>query len=382
MTPGSVVALVGAQYGSEGKGAIAAKIALDFHVHIRTGAPNAGHTYYIDRPNILSGNAPLGPEETYADNRLKVVARSVPVGVKNPNAHLVIGPGGMIDLDLLLAEVAELDRLGLDPASRLLVDEKAIMIDRLRHHDYEGGIRGQAHEKIGSTGEGVGIARMGHLARGVLAKDAAWGHVDHAGDPAIRELLDGFGIHVADTVPIVNSWIDAGQNVLLEGTQGSGLSSVHGPWPYCTSTDTNAGQLCVDAGISPLRLNSTILVARTFPIRVAGNSGPLEYETSWMDIGVPSETTTVTKKVRRVGWWDDKLLKRAILLNGPDTHLAITFIDYIDSEMRGVEEWDKMTRLASSWLWGIEQDHDNHIIFVGTGPDSVMVAPRSKWGKQ
>lgn len=402
MSPGSVVALVGAQYGSEGKGAIAAKIAKDFHVHIRTGAPNAGHTYYMDCTHPAEAmvvinddgqghtewgcewcrNAPDRTTGVMPDGRVKVVARSVPVGASNPHASLVIGPGGMLDLELLTEEVEMLNSLGLRVSGRLLVDEKALVIDPTRHKDYEGGIRGHAHAQIGSTGEGVGIARMAHLARNVLGKDFAWSKIDHAGDKHIREFLAPLGITVIDTVPIVNSWIEAGQNVLLEGTQGSGLSSVHGPWPYCTSADANAGQLCTDAGISPQRLNSVILVARTHPIRVAGNSGPLENEMTWEQLGVEPETTTVTKKVRRVGAWSDHLIHRAIMLNGPTVHFAITFMDYVDSRCAGETDWARLSRPVSEFVWEVEREHDNYVDYIGTGPDSVCVSPRAKYGRR
>lgn len=376
---GSVVALVGAQYGSEGKGAIAAKIANDFDVHVRTGAPNAGHTYYIDKPEHWAREDAGSPDSPH--HRMKVVARSVPVGVCNPQASLVIGAGGIIDLEQLLLEVEALDSLGLNASGRLQVDAKALVIDPLRHRDYEGGIRGHAHEQIGSTGEGVGIARMAHLARGVLVRDFAWGNIDHAGDKDIRYKLESVGIGVtSDTSRILSAWWETGSKILLEGTQGSGLSSVHGPWPYCTSSDTNAAQLLVDAGISPTRLTSVILVARTFPIRVAGNSGPMLQETSWENIGESPEYTTVTKKQRRVGWWDDDLFKKAVRLNGP-ARVAVTFMDYIDPLVRGVTDWSDLSKECIEWIRKLEWNHDVKVAWVGTGPDSVAVnANVTRWG--
>lgn len=366
----TVVALVGAQYGSEGKGAIAAAIADQFQVHVRTGAPNAGHTYYID------GQTPQG----VPNGRAKVVARSVPCGASNPQATLVIGPGGVIDVDLLVSEVQELDALGLEVSGRLMVDAKALVIDKIRHHDYENGVKGKAHEMIGSTGEGVGIARMAHLSRGVLAHDWAWGKIEHAGDPSIREYLDSHEIDViTGTSRLVTSWIDIGQKVLLEGTQGSGLSSVHGPWPYCTSTDTNSAQMLVDAGISPARLTSTVLVARSYPIRVAGNSGPLEKEITWEEIGVKPEHTTVTKKERRVGRWDDDLFERAVVLNGPSPRVALTFADYLDPFVTGITEWDGLTKPIIEWIRHIEWKFGVNVCFVGTGPDSVAIKPGMRW---
>jgi adenylosuccinate synthase len=372
----SVTALVGAQYGSEGKGAIAATLAEKFDIHVRTGGPNAGHTYYIDAPKFATTGTGPGPESPM--ERTKVVARQVPVGAKDPRAFLYIGPGGMLDIDLLLQEVQDLEAVGINVRNRLSVDSRAIVIHPVRHHQEEGGIHGSAHEKIGSTGEGVGLARMAHLNRGSLVSpDIAWAKAEHASD--YEERLNEAGIQVYHTTRILYEAIDAGADVLLEGTQGSGLSSVTGPWPYCTSADTNAGQLCVDAGISPRWLRDVILVARTFPIRVAGTSGPLEDEITWEDLGVEPETTTVTKKVRRVGRWDDVQFMKAIQLNGPEPSVFFTFLDYVDPRVAGVTSWEDLTQNAIDWLNERTHHHDVQVAGVGTGPDSVAQSPFSKW---
>lgn len=370
-------ALVGAQYGSEGKGAIAAALADRFDIHVRTGGPNAGHTYYVDKPwaDHLTHDARDGIPE-----RMKLVSRQVPVGAKDPNAFLYLGPAAMLDVDLLIQEVDELNKAGIDVRGRLSVDERALVIDPVRHHAEEGGVSGQAHKKIGSTGEGVGLARMAHLNRTALIhRDIAWTHIDHAGDQEIRERLEGEGLSVYNTTRILFESLEAGANVLLEGTQGSGLSSVTGPWPYCTSADTNAGQLCVDAGISPRWLRNVILVARTFPIRVAGNSGPMGNEVDWETVGVEPETTTVTKKVRRVGTWDLELFRTAIRLNGPEPGVFFTFLDYIDPHVTGVTNWEDLTAHALDWVNERTKIEDVVVLGVGTGPDSVAFSPFSPW---
>jgi adenylosuccinate synthase len=364
----SVTALVGAQYGSEGKGAIAKVIANDFGVHVRTGGPNAGHTiYHKSHP-------------TWDDSK-KWVMRSVPCGWINPNAHLVIGPGGMIDVDLLIQEVKELDEAGFDVSSRLRVDPKCAIIDPVRHHAFEGGVHGTAHEKIGSTGEGIGPVRMARIARGTFEHRGiapAWSRLEFAADR--QEELDSANIRVGDVSKALDAWIDTGAKVLLEGTQGSGLSLIHGPWPYVTSADTNVGQLLTDAGIPPRELVRTILVARTFPIRVAGNSGPLKDETTFEEIGVEPERTTVTKKIRRVGKWDDELIANAMRLNRPAV-LALTFADYWWPWIKDAHSLEEVRNLAPSAeevqavgrkIKEIEARHKTAVKYVGTGPDSVI----------
>jgi adenylosuccinate synthase len=382
-----VTALVGAQFGSEGKGLIAEKIAHQYGVHVRTGAPNAGHTYYIDDLRPLNEAFAAGaPDDVISEGiadeqagrgRVKVVARSVPCGAANPTALLYVGPGGLIDLDLLLEEVKILDDLGLHVSDRLVIDDKAMVIDPVRHHQHEGGVHGNAHVMIGSTGEGVGPARMAKIARGTFnmsGSGPAWSLIDQVGAPEHRQRLAEAGIKVGDVARDLNHHYDQGASILLEGTQGSGLSLVHGPWPYVTSSDTNAAQLAVDAGLAPQLITDVILVARTFPIRVAGNSGPLPGETTWEAIGQPEERTTVTKKVRRVGYWNHALVRRAVMLNRP-TEMALTFVDYLSGDAEGCTEWINLPPYLREYIEDLETQVDTPITMLGTGPDTLVGNP-------
>ena len=347
---GEVVALVGAQTGSEGKGAVAAAIAHKYGVHIRTGGPNAGHTFYHEGK--------------------KWVARSIPCGWINPDAKIVIGPGAMVDAALLRQEAEEIEAAGYRILDRLYVDESASLIDPIRHHAFEGGVDGDAHQLIGSTGEGVGPARMARVARRTFPSDIPWAKLDLVGDR--RDLFSWLHTHSGwDTANLVNGWLDQGQDVLLEGTQGSELSLTHGPWPYCTSTDTNAGQLAVDAGVSPSLVKKTFLVARTFPIRVAGNSGPMYKETTWEALGLEPEVTTVTKKVRRVGIYDAAAVERAVILNRP-AEIVLTFADYIDAKVIGVTDKKKITEPVWDFVDMVEETSGAAVVGIGTGPDSLV----------
>jgi len=360
----TVLAVVGAQYGSEGKGAIVSAIAHNFDLHIRTGAPNAGHTYYMDDPKSDEGE------------RIKFVARQVPVGAKNPEATLVIGPGAVIDIALLVKEVNELEAAGVPVRDRLFVDKKAIVLDPHLHHAEEGGVHGRAHELIGSTGEGVGLARMAHMGRTTVE---GW-HVKHAGDDEPSFKLADAMINLIDGTSImVNGMLESGASCLLEGTQGSGLSLVHGFWPYVTSTDTNSAQLCVDAGLSPMWLSEVLLVARSFPIRVAGNSGPLRHETTFDQIGVEPEFTTVTKKQRRIGAWDDDLFAQAVRLNGPHPTLALTFADYLDPDIAGCDDERMIGGPVSAFIDRLEEKFGVGVVYVSTGPDSVITMEAARW---
>lgn len=348
---GNITALVGAQYGSEGKGGVVYHLANEFDVHVRTGAPNAGHTIY------------------HEDRQWKM--RQIPCGWVNPNAYLVIGAGAIVDPILMREEIEAIEEVhGLGfITERLVVDRKAAILSHTRHQKFEGGVTGTAHRMIGSTGEGVGPCRMARIARGTI-RDWAWAKLDLIESMADELRMTG-DIAVGDTVSDVNRYIDQGYNVLLEGTQGSGLSLIHGSWPYVTSADTNAGQLCTDAGISPRLLSHIILVARTHPIRVWGNSGPLPNETSWEKLGVDPETTTVTLKQRRVANFDHVQFHQAVVLNRP-CDVILTFLDYIGPEDKSKESWSEISEESKNWIYELESKHSIGVIGVTTGPTTIV----------
>jgi adenylosuccinate synthase len=176
-------------------------------------------------------------------------------------------------------------------------------------------------------------------------------------------------------------------SVIIEGTQGYGLGLHAGEYPYCTSSDTRAIDFLAMAGISPWYRYITLLdiwvVTRTFPIRVAGNSGPLTNETTWQHLAditdgyIQPERTTVTKKIRRVGFFDVELVEQALRANGwtptsEDVHLALTFADYIDPTAAGVTDPDTIRtnhHMLVDWMVD-ELPTMPHLIT--TGPDTAV----------
>lgn len=347
MKIGKLTVLVGGQYGSEGKGAIAKKIAFDYHMHVRVGSPNAGHTIY------WSGD--------------KHVMQSIPCGWINPNADIVIGRGALLNMKQLMKEIVHIQQYYPDFLRRLYIDENAGVLDE-RFHQQEGGVNGEMHRRIGSTGEGVGPARIARLER-----DPEKFHL-------FKEVAEEYGLESCVTVNtpmMIAGAQESGRNVLIEGTQGSALSLLHSHWPYCTSVDTNAAGIIAEVGIAPARVTDVLMVCRTYPIRVAGNSGPMEGEISWDELnrrvggGVEPEKTTVTHKTRRIAEWDDGLFTRSCLLNAP-TELALTFADYIDPYLRDTEDVGRLK--ASAPLNDFIEEHDlgDILRYVGTGPKTVI----------
>jgi adenylosuccinate synthase len=269
-------------------------------------------------------------------------------------------------MKMLMCEIVHIQKYYPDFLDRLCIDPKAGVLDE-RFHEEEGGTSGEMHRRIGSTGEGVGPARIARLQRD---PDKFRLFEDVASEYGLEDCL------ATNTPKLLARLQDAGANILIEGTQGSALSLLHSHWPYCTSTDTNAAGIIADVGIAPSRVTDVLMVCRTFPIRVAGNSGPMKGETTWEAISERvghkvEERTTVTKKVRRVAEWDDRLFEQACVLNAP-TEIALTFCDYIDPELEGCTSAEELVKSAPLMQFLAQHGLVGRVKYFGCGPDSMV----------
>lgn len=336
MNKGSLTVVVGGQFGSEAKGKVVAYLAREADLAIRTGAPNAGHTVVKDGKT----------------HRLQ----QVPTAFVNPSCRLAIGAGGLIDPAILAREVAE-----LGVGDRLVVDFQAGLIEP-EHAAQEG----ELVKQIGSTGKGCGAALADRVwRRGRLARDLG---------------PEGLGVELADVSLLANDLLDSGGRVLLEGTQGYGLSLYHGHYPHVTSRDTTAAGFLAEAGLGPLSVTEVILVIRTYPIRVAGPSGPLPGEISWEELSERAgrdlvERTTVTNKVRRVAEFDIEIVKRAIKANRP-TGIALMFLDYLFPEDAGKDDWDSLSKEAQAYVLDLEGKLGVPVTLLGTGAEHEALVDR------
>lgn len=249
----------GAQYGSEAKGAIAAFLAVHEKVDIcvRTGATNAGHTVYYSAIGTIEAPGSLAP----------VKMQQLPVGWVNPDAALVLGAGSLIDPLILDQECEEVSRLtGHDVRRRLYIDPRAGL--HLPAHAERSAASGR-HVAMGATGKGCSEALIDRIRKrgsgGVLFGQSEFRH----------------HYRITDTALMLNRAYDGGAKVQLEGTQGTLLDLLHGPYPYTTHKPTTPGQWMVECGLSPALATDIVFVVRTYPIRVAGNSGPMPNEISW-----------------------------------------------------------------------------------------------------
>jgi adenylosuccinate synthase len=341
--PVSVV--VGGQYGSEGKGKVALELVRrdpSFRVVVRSGGTNSGHT-------------------AYSKGGRRFVLRQLPAASIDGNLMVVLPPGSYIDVDVLLREIAD---VGLAP-SQIAIDPRAHII-RKDHVEWER--RAGLVDSIGSTGSGTGAAVISRYARCAASIPSA----TQVGE--VADLLP----YVRDSASIFNEALRDGQRILIEGTQGYGLSPIHGDaWPKCTSRDTTAAAFLSEAGISPLHVDEIVLVLRCHPIRVAGDSGPLVGETSWEQIaaaaGIPNdlrEFTSVTHKLRRVGIFDPTLVRKAIIANAP-TAIVLNHLDHVDGTIAGSAT---LSSKALDFVRAIQTDIGQSIDFIGTDGRTMHVA--------
>lgn len=334
--PVSVV--VGGQFGSEGKGKTALEIARQTGaaVVVRVGGTNSGHTAVDEQGKSWA-------------------LRQLPVSVLASGTIAVLPPGALIDPEILVreSEALKLDRrrLAVSPYATVITPE-----------DIKAERRAGLITQIGSTGSGTGAAlirRIGRHSKGIVL----------AGDhPALKRYL-------GDTGALMREALNKNRWIVVEGSQGFGLSVLHGGYyPNATSRDTTAATFLGEAGLSPRDVSDITLVLRTHPIRVAGNSGKLYGETTWAKIaetaGLPEdykELTTATKKIRRVGRFDPKLVERAIEANNP-TRIVLNHFDYVHYGVR-----DRIFDVrALKFLENVERRIGRKVDWIGIGPGDFI----------
>lgn len=337
----SVWVVVGGQFGSEGKGKVSAIITVreKIDICIRCGGPNSGHSFQKQNGDM-------------------VLLRQLPTGFVRPQTRLLIPAGGLVDPDVLRGEI---EALGLD-ASRVGIDRNAMVITP---DDRENETRLGLSERLSSTlcGVGAAVAR-----RALRAQD-----VELAASAAARHRW--LGRFLTDVSVETNDAVDKGKSVLIEGTQGSGLSLYHSlHYPKTTSRDTNAAGFVSEVGLSPRVVSEIVLVFRTFPIRVCGSqAGPLSEELTWEELQNESDSpsplheyTSVTRKLRRVGRFDWHAAKRASSLNRP-TRFALNFVDHLSFGNRGASQWENLTESARTFVHDLQR-LGAPVCYIGTGP--------------
>ena len=341
--PVSIV--VGGQYGSEGKGKVTHWLARKQQARyaIRVGGPNSGHTV--------------------VDKGRRTVLRTLPTPVLIDGVIGVVPAGAYLDVDVLLREVEE---TGLTK-DRLLIHPWAVVIDdSMKEDERQAGLV----EAIGSTGQGVG----GAVAQRAMRRRS----VTFAGDmESLRRFVR------PDLDRILADALDRGERIIVEGTQGFGLSILHGGhYPYATSRDTTAAGALSEAGLSPRDVDCVALTLRAFPIRVGGNSGPLPLKTTWETIRCEcgagadlTELTTVTGRPRLVAKLHEEIVLRAVRMNRPDL-VILNHVDYFDY---AIHEKPSLTSRVACKVSELESRLGLKIDHVGSGPSRVIDRPVYGW---
>jgi adenylosuccinate synthase len=330
------LAVLGAQWGDEGKGKIVDLLTPHFSIVARyQGGHNAGHTVYV--------------------NGTKFILRLIPSGILHPDVTCVIGNGLVVDLQALFAEADELVLNGIRVEGRLLVSDKAHLI--LPYHrdlDLLSEAR-RGERKIGTTSRGIGPAYEDKIARrGIRVGDL----FDPKGlEQNVRDNVTARNRLVQETVmdwrtvfedvlrygERLRPWVRdisllldqatrAGQSILFEGAQGTLLDIDHGTYPYVTSSSATIGGVCTGLGVGPRAIGAVMGVVKAYTTRVG--EGPLPTELTG-EMGhrlreSGNEYGAVTGRPRRCGWYDAVAVRYAARINGLDS-LALTKLDVLDS---------------------------------------------------
>ena len=346
------LAVLGAQWGDEGKGKIVDLLTRRFSVVARyQGGHNAGHTVYV------SGE--------------KFVLHLIPSGILHPGIDCVIGNGVVVDPRALFAEIETLSQQGIDVGDRLVISDKAHLILPY-HRELELLSEARRGErKIGTTSRGIGPSYEDKIGRrGIRIGDLADSFPLGPLADAIREnvaarnrliadsTLDWRVVHeelraawsrlkpwVADVSLYLQQAVHAGRSILFEGAQGTLLDIDHGTYPYVTSSNATIGGVCTGLGVTPRVIDKVLGVAKAYTTRVG--EGPLPTELTG-SVGERlresgQEYGASTGRPRRCGWYDAVAMRYAVRINGLDA-LALTKLDVLD--------WLRDIKICTAYRYG------------------------------
>jgi len=319
--------IVGGFFGDEGKGKIVAYLAKKdkADVAVRGGVgPNAGHTVMFH-----------GKEHK---------TRMLPSALVSNQTRLMIGPGVLINVNVLLEEIKN-----FDTKDRTFIDPQCGIIDSTH---IERDTSDPNLNRIGTTGTGTGPANADRaLRKAFLAKDSF-------------ELSE----YLQDIPSIVNSSIDSDKTVLIEGTQGTFLSLYHGTYPFVTSKDVSASAICSDVGIGPKKVSEVMVVFKAYVTRVG--SGPLEGELEQEETTAKgwTEFGSVTGRLRRASPFNSELARRSIMLNSA-TQVALTKLDIVFPSDAGKREFNNLSNEAQLFVTKMEKEIGLKVAVIGTGQE-------------
>ena len=333
------VALVGIQWGDEGKGKVTDLLAKTTDYVVRyQGGNNAGHTIVVEG-------------ERYA-------LHLVPTGVLYPHCTPVIGPGVVVNPQVLLEEIDALEERGVD-TSKLIVSGNAHLVMPYHLELDKVAERRLGSNRLGTTKRGIGPAYADKAARiGLRVQDLldpkiftaklsvalkeknlllarVYGRLPIEQAVVEEEYLgyaERLGPYITDTAAVLHEALDRGANVMFEGAQATMLDLDHGTYPFVTSSNPIAGGACVGAGVGPRDIERIMGIAKAYCTRVGSGPFPSEADPADADLLVEAgqEYGTTTGRKRRCGWFDAVAARYAARLNTL-TELVITKLDVLSN---------------------------------------------------
>ena len=290
------IAVIGMQFGDEGKGKIIDFLTESADVVARfNGGNNAGHTLKVnDKTTIL---------------------HFIPSGILHKGKINIIGNGVVVDPIVLLEEIENLKNKGVKVTpDNLIVSENAhIILEKHIKEDEE------KNKHLGTTARGIGPAYTDKVARsGIRVID----YINKNKSP-----LNPF---VKNTTLMINSLIDKNKKVLFEGAQGTLLDIDHGTYPYVTSSNSTVCGVCTGLGIGPKKVDSVLGVAKAYTSRVGSGPFPTELKdrTGEKIREIGKEFGSTTGRPRRIGWFDALMCKYSGMVNGTDS-IVLTKLDVL-----------------------------------------------------
>ncbi|HEX2270632.1 MAG TPA: adenylosuccinate synthase [Pyrinomonadaceae bacterium] len=338
-----VIAVIGAQWGDEGKGKIVDLLAERFDIVTRyQGGHNAGHSVQVGDQSF--------------------VLHLLPSGVVHRGKTCVLGNGMVIDPKAFFVEADRLTQQGIEVSpERVKISSRAHLIlpyHRALDHTSEERL---GNEKVGTTLRGIGPAYEDKAGRrGIRTADAlvpdvlrsriernledanriieAYGGEPLNGDEIFREmsvLTERLGPFIADTTHYLNIAATEGRSILLEGAQATLLDVDHGTYPFVTSSTTVAGGAIIGTGLAPHRLTGVLGIVRTYTTRVGEGPFPTEMLEGEAELGQMirergREYGASTGRPRRCGWFDAFATRYAAEINGFSS-VALTKLDVLDT---------------------------------------------------
>jgi len=332
----SVTVLVGSQWGDEGKGKIVDILSTKFDIVVRyQGGANAGHTIQIgDQQYIL---------------------HLIPSGILREGVICVIGSGVVIDPNALLEEIRLLEIHGISIKGRLFISPNAHLI--MPYHKVLDSISESGAQKIGTTGRGIGPCYIDKYARkgikiidllnkksleekiriNLKEKNNLLNKIYNCEEMDVEAIIEEYVAfdqaidqYIKDIPTFLNTEIDNGKSILMEGAQGALLDVDFGTYPYVTSSNPTSGGACTGTGIPPTKITSVLGIVKAYTTRVGLGPFPTELHNKDGERlrQEGAEFGATTGRPRRCGWFDAFLVNYSRMINGIE-RAAITKLDVL-----------------------------------------------------